>query len=891
MTASIVDLTALGQSLWYDNIQRRLLENGALGQMIARGEIRGVTSNPSIFQNAIAKSNDYDSALLPLAWAGWDAERIFWQLAVEDIREAADLFLPLYQQTEGGDGYVSLEVSPLLAQDPDGTLEQARALWARLARPNLMVKIPATRACLPAIRAAIAEGINVNVTLIFSLERYAEVIEAYLAGLEDRAARGQPLARIASVASFFVSRLDNKIDPRLPEGSPLRGRAAIANACLAYDLFERTFAGERFARLRALGARVQRPLWASTSTKNPAYPDTLYVDNLIGADTVNTVPPATLDAFRDHGRAARSLPGDAEAALRLFDELAAAGIGLAAVTRELEDEGVQAFADAFHGLLATLDERRAAALAGLGPLAGAVADRITRLEQERFPARLWAHDASLWTDDPAGQAEISKRLGWLEAPRDAQALLPFHRGFADEVRAAGIDRCLLLGMGGSSLAPEVMALVSGAGQRFAILDSTNPAQVARAAVEFPPDRSIYLVASKSGGTAEVNALLDYFWELSGQDGARFAAITDPGTSLEKLARARGFRAVFLAEPTIGGRFSALADFGLLPAALIGLDPAQLVARADWMLRHCAADIPAARNPGLALGAVLGEAALAGRDKLTLLADPGVAPFGSWLEQLIAESSGKDGRGIVVVDGEPAGAPEAYGPDRLFVYLRQDGSLDSAVGALQAAGQPVLRFELAQPADLGAEFYRWGLAAVAACAVLGVNAFDQPDVQDNKDRTKAHIAAYQRDGRLAEVPAISPAQADALRAFLRQAAPGDYIAINAYLPRDAETSAALTGLRLALRARTGCATTVGFGPRFLHSTGQLHKGGPASGLFLQITMDPPADVDIPGQGMTFGTLEAAQALGDYEALVARGRRVVRVHLSRLGEIAGLTDAAQ
>jgi transaldolase len=314
MSSIIQKLTAAGQSLWLDNIQRRQLENGELAALIARGDIRGMTSNPSIFNNAISKSSDYDAALAPLAWAGWDSEKIFWELVIEDIRNATDHFQPLYEESNGGDGYVSIEVSPFLAHDTDGTAAQAQQLWARVARPNLMVKIPATPQGIPAIRRSVAAGLNINITLIFSLQRYAEVMEAYLAGLEDRLAAGRPIERIASVASFFVSRVDTKIDDRLPQGSPLRGRAANANAKLAYEQFLRTFAGERWERLKERGARLQRPLWASTSTKNPDYPDTIYIDHLIGPHTVNTVPPKTLEAIRDHGRTDVSITQEVEGA-------------------------------------------------------------------------------------------------------------------------------------------------------------------------------------------------------------------------------------------------------------------------------------------------------------------------------------------------------------------------------------------------------------------------------------------------------------------------------------------------------------------------------------------------------------------------------------------------
>jgi transaldolase/glucose-6-phosphate isomerase len=905
MPTPIHQLFRLGQSLWYDNIQRRLLENGELAAMIKKGYIRGVTSNPSIFHNAIAKSNDYDPALIPLAWSGWDAEQIFWQLAIEDIRDACDLFSPLYRESEGADGYVSLEVSPLLAHNTEGTLAQARQLWEWVGRPNLMVKIPATREGLPAVRAAIAAGINVNVTLIFSVDRYRAVMEAFLSGLDERLASNQPVAQIASVASFFVSRMDTKVDGLLSgigsaQAKSLCGKAAIAYTKLAYDEFQHVFQGERFARFQAAGGRPQRPLWASTSTKNPAYPDTLYVDGLIGPGTVNTVPPQTLQAFGEHGKALVTILDDLDGARQTLADIESLGISMDNVTVELEAEGVKSFADAFTALLKTIDERRSAAVSALGPLAAPVARRIAALVADAAPSRLWSHDPTLWTSDPAGQAEVRKRLGWLDLPRTSRAVLKEINEFAAQVHANGLHRVLLLGMGGSSLGPEVISLIfpyssTGNGQAvkaFAILDSTDPGQVLEAARQFPPEQTLYLVASKSGGTAEINASYNYFWKLSGESGSHFAAITDPGTSLEALANARGFRKTFLADPAVGGRYSALTHFGLVPAGLMGIDLERLLDRSAWMMRQCAADVSGARNPSLVLGAILGQAALDGRDKLTFLADNPIAPLGAWLEQLVAESTGKLGKGILPVDGEAIESPKAYGNDRLFVYLRQNGNLDAHVEKLRGAGQPVLVFNITDPYDLGAEFYRWEVATAFACAVISVNAFDQPDVQDAKDRTKAKItefaqkkffdegqALWENEGVRAysTMPLPGKLMGQTLQAFLAAAKKNDYVAINAFLPRNAEIAASLQKLRSLIGEKTGCATTVGFGPRFLHSTGQLHKGGPAEGLFLQITADPPAEAEIPTQNMTFGSLERAQALGDYEALAGRGRRILRLHL--------------
>lgn len=909
MKNPIQELTALGQSLWYDNMQRRLLENGELAGLISRGDIRGITSNPTLFNNAIGKSHDYDAALMPLAISGWDAEKIFWQLAEEDIRAACDLFRPLYDQTHGGDGFVSIEVSPHLAHDTAATVAQAKHLWQTLDRPNLMVKIPATKEGIPAIRQSIAAGVNINITLIFSLERYQEVMDAYLAGLEERLKAGGKIDTIASVASFFVSRVDTKVDERLQEiirkegaqagaAGTLLGKAAIANAKLAYDMFLQVFASQRFKKLQASGAGIQRPLWASTGTKNPAYSDTLYVDNLVGPDTINTVPPKTLDAVRDHGKTVVTITDGLDECRSQIAELEKLGISLEAVSAELEAEGVKSFADAFIELFQTIEQRRQGVVDQLGPLAEVAPKAVADLEAEHAAARMSAADASLWTEDAQGQKEIKIRLGWLGLPETSRQAVKEINDFAAKVKAEGLDHFLLLGMGGSSLAPEVLSLVfaeAPGAKNFAIVDSTDPGQVLATAEKFPVEKTLFIVSSKSGGTSEVSANFNYFWAqtekaLGKKAGQHFVAITDPGTSLESLAGQHGFRKTFSADPNVGGRYSALTHFGLVPAALMGIDIDKLLARAAWMARQCGPDLPAARNAGLVLGAVLGQAALEKRDKLTIVSDPALASVGSWMEQLIAESSGKLGKGIVPVDLEPLGAPSIYGKDRLFVYLRKDGQHDAALAELQKSGQPLLVFDVADPYDLGAEFYRWEAATAMACAVLRVNAFDQPDVQDAKDRTKAKIAEYRKNGKLDEGAPVKLENAKAtLMEFLAKARPGDYVAINAYLPRNLAMAETLTALRAAVRTHTGCATTLGFGPRFLHSTGQLHKGGADNGLFIQITAEPEKDAEIPTEGMSFGVLERAQALGDLEALTARQRRAIRVHLPTPRAVQELLDA--
>jgi transaldolase / glucose-6-phosphate isomerase len=911
-------LHQFGQSLWYDNIQRKLIEDGTLHKMISKGEIRGITSNPAIFNQAISNTTDYDSALTPMAWAGWDAEKIYTQLAVEDIQAAADLFRPLYESSGGRDGYVSLEVSPYLANDTEATLREAINLWNIVQRPNLMVKIPATKAGLPAIRAAVSTGLNINITLIFSLARYAEVMDAYLAGLEDRVDKGLSIKDIASVASFFVSRVDTFVDTLLqermassPNAKKLLGKAAVANARVAYSQFQEIFSGDRFTRLERFGARKQRPLWASTSTKNPNYHDVVYIEELIGEDTVNTVPPQTLDAYRDHGKARLSLGEKVDEARQTLADLESFGIEMADVTATLEQDGVKAFSDAFKVLLQSVDTRRKAAQDELGSLKSVVENRIKEMEEKRFSTHLHAHDAELWTADPKGQEEIRKRMGWLEAPTTSRSLLPQLASAVQKAQQDGFSKVLLLGMGGSSLAPEVMRLVCGVGEvngrpglDLTILDSTDPCQVQQATDWAAMDRTLFIVASKSGTTSEVNAFKDYFWALAQQNygdkaGEHFIAITDPETPVAKNAYDAGYRHVFLADPSVGGRNSALTAFGMVPAAMLGLDVERLLGRGQWMTQQCGADVPAGRNPGLVLGAILGEAAMQGKDKMTILADPLWAPLGAWLEQLIAESSGKDGKGILPIDEEPQMAVERYGPDRIFVYLKSNGAKQWEANELVSHGFPVITLSSNDSYDLTAEFYRWEFATAVACAVLGVNSFDQPDVQVSKTLTKKKLDAYQVDKKLQEGEPLwegaggsifgsfsedlskANTLGDVIHEFLHQASAGDYVAINAYLPRNPEMKAELQRFRRIVQELTMLPSTIGFGPRFLHSTGQLHKGGPASGIFLQITSDACADVDIPGQGLSFGILERAQALGDLEALIDRKRRVIRVHMKGSG----------
>ena len=922
-------LAQAGQSLWLDYIRRGMTRSGELARLIEQG-VRGITSNPAIFEKAIGGSDDYAEALDALAAKpDLDAMGLYEALAIEDIREACDVLAPLYQRTGRADGFVSLEVAPGLARDTQGTLTEARRLWAAVDRPNLMIKVPGTPEGIIAVEELIAEGINVNVTLIFAQDAYDKIARAYVRGLQARADRGEAIDHVASVASFFVSRIDSEVDRRLakrlaaaPDADSraridaLMGKIAIANAKLAYRIYEDLLQENSWKTLAAKGARPQRLLWASTGTKNPAYSDVLYVDELIGPDTVNTAPPDTVSAFVDHGKVAPTLTADLDQAQKQLAALAELDISIDDVTDQLLEEGIVKFADAMDGLLRTVAAvQRKARGARRNDLS--IVHLPDELEQQVVEAartwdgadktkRLWQSDTSVWTG-----ADEDRWLGWLHIVEQQRQQLETFADVAKDTREAGVSHVLLLGMGGSSLFPDVLARTYGGTTAargwpvLKILDSTVPEQVRRLHGEVDPETTLFVVASKSGTTLEPTVFMESFLdraqnELGPAAGGHFVAITDPGSKLEAFAREHDFRAIHHGVPEIGGRFSALSHFGMVPAAMMGLDVAALLDEAQLMAEGCRPGTPALQHPAVALGLVMGTAAERGRDKLTLIASPAIASFGAWLEQLVAESTGKAGKAIIPIDGEPLTAPDRYGDDRLFVYLRlrstPDAGQDQAVLRLQEAGHPVLRIDLDDVDALPQELFRWELATAVAGAVMGINPFDQPDVEASKKKTKEMTTAFEQTGAL---PAESPIfEGDSVSLFtddknaaaitgpdlsarlgshLSRLRSGDYLALLAYVDMIPAHEAILQRIRRRLRDAKKVATCLGFGPRFLHSTGQAYKGGPDSGVFLQITTASAGTIDIPGRKLDFATVAAAQARGDFDVLSERGRRALRIHL--------------
>ncbi len=662
----------------------------------------------------------------------------------------------------------------------------------------------------------------------------------------------------------------------------------------------------------------------------------MYIEELIGPDTVNTVPPATLEAFRHHGKPRQSLTEDLDGARKTMADLAGVGIVMKDVTDKLTADGVKLFADAFDALLAAVEKntkRSTTPAPRTNPqsaslpadLDAAVKKNLNDWRASGNVRRLWQHDASLWTGE-----DEANWLGWLDVTDEQLANAAKLKEFANEVKRAGFSDILLLGMGGSSLCPEVFALTFGQTPGFPrlhILDSTDPAQIRSVEKKLDLAKTLFIVSSKSGSTLEPNIYKQYFFERVQQTvgnkdkdkaGSHFIAITDPGSKVQLVAERDHFRHIFYGLPSIGGRYSALSNFGMVPAAAMGLDTGKFLARAKEMVEACKPSTPIEQNPGAMLGLIIGTAAKLGRDKITLITSPGIGDLGAWLEQLIAESTGKLGKGIIPVDREQLGAPDVYGSDRIFAYLRlesaPDAAQDAKVAALEKAGHPVVRIAVSDIYNLGQEFFRWEIATAVAGSILGINAFNQPDVEASKIVTKQLTSEYELTGALPpEKPIFEEAgfklftddknAADLakaigsdrslenyLRAHLARLGPGDYFGLLGYVEMNAEHESLLQGLRMTVRDRKRVATCLGFGPRFLHSTGQAYKGGPNSGVFLQVTCDDAQDLPVPGQKYTFGVVKAAQARGDFQVLADRKRRALRVHLGTDVK-AGLTKLAE
>jgi transaldolase/glucose-6-phosphate isomerase len=897
------ELRKAGQSPWYDSLSRPLILSGELSRLISDDGLCGVTSNPTIFEKAIGA--DYQPAIRQAASDAMGVKAVYERLVVRDIQDAADLLLSVYRKSNATDGFVSLEVSPALACDTEGSVAEALRLHGACGRDNVMIKIPATAEGIVAIERLVARGVSVNVTLLFDVAVYEQVAWAYVAGLEQAQSAGYPIDKIASVASFFVSRIDTVVDQKLmertrddaglrPLAERLAGKIAIANAKRAYRTFRSVVESPRYLALQKIGAQPQRLLWASTGTKNPAYPDTYYVEALIGPDTVNTLPAATMAAFRDHGKVAPTLLSGADEAEELLRQLAGMGIDLAEIARGLVTDGVRLFDTSFRQLIRTIARARREYLQlpalseRLGPLQSAVSERMTRLSD--FPA--------FWRKATEG---LATGIGWLTLPETANR--SDLQKWADGARA--FRHLLVIGMGGSALGVEAIRqtftrTVEAVGGHPTLHLLDHPIEIEEVCSKIDLAKTLLVVSSKSGTTFETRLMFDYFFDRLqplpfAERGALFVVITDPESPLWQVAEARNVRAILPGAPDVGGRYSVLSNFGLAPAAMIGVDVATLLDGAGRMRQSCAADLPADENPAARLGAALAEAERSGRNKVTFFLSSELVGLGTWLEQLLSESLGKKGRGIIPIINEPIGTPEVYGADRFFIQIRARGEAD-LLHPLEQAGYPTVQIDTAGAGDLGAMFYLWEMATATAGLLLGINPFDQPDVEEAKEQTRQILSSYVPGSPLPKDEAEQILDGIALygnraksasdlrgviAAQLADLKPGDYFALTAYL--EGKYQERLQAIRLQIRNRFRCATMLQFGPRYLHSTGQVYRGGPNTGVFFQITAHDPAPVEIPERPYTFGVATMAQAVGDFESLKQRGRRILRLHIG--SDIAG------
>ena len=924
-----VELYKAGQGPWLDTISRKLLKSGTLKAYIEESGLLGVTSNPSIFQQAISQGEGYEQDIQKLVKLGASTVEIYDALTISDIRAACDLFLPVFQKTCGEHGFVSLEVLPSLAFNESETVQEAQRLFRLVNRPNVMIKVPATEQGINAVRRLIGEGINVNVTLIFSQKNYLDVAHAYLDGLEAFAKKGGDLGSVHSVASVFVSRIDTDIDKQLDVKlvtesdssrrmllSELKGKAAIANSKMIYRDFKELFSSARFQTLKSQGAYVQKALWASTSTKNPAYSDLMYVETLVGKDTVNTLPQNTWEALLAHGsiRSNSVEEGilDAEGA---FTELKHIGIDVHAVCDRLQKDGVKSFVNSFESLMTTLEKKRDTKMAPSvkvnvslpSNLEKTVKDTFSQLAKKDVHARWLAKDPTLWSSDAGHQKVILNRLGWVDNCEKITGKLYEIDALQEKIFKEKVRDIVLLGMGGSSLAAEVLSLilkkpshkVRGAlkGIRFHLLDTTDPASILKVekAVRYPS--TMFLVGSKSGSTIETRSQYQYFFGQvkkfykndENKAAARFVIVTDHGSPLETLGRSKSFGGLFLNPVDIGGRYSALSFFGLVPAALLGIDVRPVLADAERFLAAMRVTKDIEKNEGISLGILLGALALKGKDKLTFWTSPTLASFADWAEQLIAESTGKDGKGITPVAGEMPLSLDRYGSDRVFVTLRLKGENEklwaTRIKALKAKGFPVLDFVWSDGANVGGEFLRWEVATSFASVVLKVNPFDEPNVTESKNITSRLLEdvkkkkALPKPGKLLVVKGakLTPADEKLLKAFFAKLPANGFVSLLAYVDRSPVTKKVLQGLQKSMASALKVPVLSGFGPRYLHSIGQLYKGGPKQGVFIEFFVKDGKDVKIPGEVYGFSQLKRAQGMGDYEAISSKGLPILAVDL--------------
>ena len=924
------ELYKAGQGPWLDTISRKILRSGQLKEWIGKG-LLGVTSNPSIFQQAISQGEGYEEDIQRLLKKGATTLEVYDALTIADIRETCDLFSSVFEKTKGEHGFVSLEVLPCLAANTAVTIAEAKRLFSEVKRPNLMIKVPATPEGIPAVEALIAEGINVNVTLIFSQANYREVAEAYLSGLEKLAQRGGDLKKVHSVASVFVSRIDTDIDKQLDtklgqendaekksQLEALKGKSAIANTKMIYQEFKKIFGSSRFQSLKEKGAFVQKVLWGSTSTKNPAYPDLLYVEPLVGKDSVNTLPQVTWEALLDHGQIRPdAIEEDVAGCKDAIERLKSFGIDIHAVCDKLQKDGVKAFVNSFESLMAVLEKKSFAAIKSADPvrisyslpeaLEKAVGEAVKEQTGKDLHSRWLAKDPTIWTDDSAHHKVINNRLGWVDTCEKLIGRLYEVDLLREKIFAQKISDIVLLGMGGSSLAAEVMSLilgnsgdkVSGApkGIRFHLLDTTDPLSISKVDKAIRYDSTIFVVGSKSGSTVETRSQYQYFIDAAkkfyngdAQKAAgRFVIVTDDGSPLAAMGQKMDLAGLFLNPTDIGGRYSALSFFGFVPATLLGINLRKMLKDAQRVHDNMTVEKDLTKNEGIYLGIVLGALAAQGIDKMTFWTSPVLAPFSDWAEQLVAESTGKEGKGITPIAGEPILPLDRYSKNRVFVILRLKGesekNWETRIKTLREKGFPVIDCVWSEGMNVGGEFLKWEIATSIAGVVLRINPYDEPNVKESKDITGRILESMKNNAPLPE-PALrmtagtaqlTPDDKKLLEQFFSKLKPEGYLSLLAYIDRTGAAKELLQDIQKTLAEALKVPALSGFGPRYLHSIGQLYKGGPRQGVFIEFLTQDKQDLNVPGEQYTFSQLKKAQALGDYEATSNKGLPVLVVDL--------------
>ncbi|MBE7514588.1 MAG: bifunctional transaldolase/phosoglucose isomerase [Anaerolineales bacterium] len=923
-------------NLWYNEFSRDLIRSGAMERLIRQGII-GFTANPTVLERAIGEGTAYDDDLGTLLES--ESLTALRRLLTDDLQAAADLLRPLYESSEGRGGFVCVDLPPTHTERPETLLSEAIRVFRGVNRPNLMITILGKPTNLTAIEEALFSGVNIHISGVFSLRGYVHVAECYIRALERRALAGENVREVASVVQVDLARVEGLVNHSLENSirmaqsradihrttlySALLGKVAAANARRAYDRFQEFFYGERFARLREAGAHIQPILWGAVDPNAPTIAKTEYLNMVGSADTYILTTRQTLDAFAAHPPPpeipALDMPTAAET-LKRAEELE---IDLELIARRLQGDEEELFGDAFRKLITRVDGKRKTLMSGfmkrqslvLGVYQGLVESAMKRLRGQLSITRTWARDPLLWKPSPDDAEALSNRLAWLFLPTDGRTDVQRMVALRNELRAEGITHILLIGMGGSILTGETLWEIFGSqpdAPELVILDTNDPIAIAKAERKLDMVTTCVVVSSRSGKAIETLALLRYVVAKfpEGGAGAHLIAITEAGSPLETEARRLGAREIFLCPPHLVGAYAALSYYGLLPAALCGIDVQGVLSAGAEMQTACAAGVMGNNHPGLWLGALMGTMALQGRDKLALLAAPEIAPLCLWIEPLIAEGLGKDGKSVIPVVAPTPGMPHDYDDDRLFVYLRLENSTenpDESAQRLREAGHPMVTLTLRDRTDVGAEFFRWQFATVVAAMVLGVNPFATPNVDESRrlihrllddyatTRTLPKHAPQQTEGGLrliaeegmgrllrdlaAQRAYRGSALVGALAAFFSLARSGDYVVFMPFFNPDVAQTATLNDIQRRARHVLKRAVMVNIFPRSLHTVGQMHKGGSGKGVFVQLTTDTAPDIAIPGERYTFGVLRAVQADGDFEIFQNQGMRIIRLHCGK------------